>query len=83
MSYTPRREGQPEESFEYHKKHQIGRVKQSEYAQVDAICREIAVPGRQTSLGGEKLDPRKPLRRCGEWVADAVSELRKQGIVTA
>lgn len=83
MSYTPRVEVQPEKSFEYHVKHPIGSYKQSDYVQVDAICKGIAVPGRQMGLSGKQLDPSKPLRRCRERVADAISELRIQGVLTA
>ena len=82
MTYDPRAEKRPDDLGEFHEKRNIGRVKQSDYARVEQICREIAVPGPQLDLRGRRLDSTKPVRRCGEWAAEAIQELRNQSVLT-
>lgn len=62
-------------------KRYVGLVKKEDMAQFEAVCRSIAPPGAQMTLGGKKKDPSKPLRRCGEWVSEAKSKLVSDGIV--
>ncbi|KIW80747.1 hypothetical protein Z517_07363 [Fonsecaea pedrosoi CBS 271.37] len=81
MTYEHKRATRPDDRAEFHEKRDIGHVKQSDYERVELICRGIAVPGRQLNLKGQKLDPTKPVRRCGEWAADAIQELRDQGVL--
>lgn len=59
----------------------IGQVKKEAMAQFETICRSIAPPGAQMTLGGKRKDPSKPLRRCGEWVSEAKSKLVGDGLV--
>ena len=81
MEYNDRMAVRPEDNAEFHEKYQIGNVKQSDLAQLEAICKEVEVPSRQMDPRGRKLDNSKPLRSCGEWTADAIKELQRQGIL--
>ena len=83
MTYEHKRARRPEDSAEFHEKSYIGRLKQSDYGRVDLICRGVSVPGRQLDLRGRRLDPTKPVRRCGEWTADAIQDLRNHNVLTA
>jgi hypothetical protein len=33
------------------------------------------------ALNGRRLDPSKPLRRCGEWVQEVVAKALAEGVV--
>jgi hypothetical protein len=59
----------------------VGTVEQSDMARFGAVCEAVEVPGAQMKLNGKLKDPSKPLRRCGEWVQDAVEKLIADGIV--
>jgi hypothetical protein len=52
-----------------------------DYGRVNQVCAGVPPPGPQMDRRGRKLDPNKPLRRCGEWVEDATRELRRQGVL--
>jgi hypothetical protein len=49
--------------------------------QFEIVCRSIPVPGAQMTLGGKLKDPSKPLRRCGDWVNEAINKLIAEGLV--
>ena len=83
MKYDPRQEGRSEGSVEFHKKERVGSLKRSDYAQFKSICEGTRVPDKQVDLRGRRLDGSKPLRRCGEWVADAIAEMRPLGVLNA
>lgn len=82
MRYDEKAARQPEESASYAGKTQIGSISVAKYSEVDGICRSISVPGKQMRLNGQRIDPNVPLRRCGEWVADAIDLLRARGVLT-
>jgi len=73
----------PDQSATYVKgsKRLIGHVKSDQMDQFEIVCRLIPVPGAQMTLGGKLKDPSKPLRRCGDWVNEAISKLIAEGLV--
>lgn len=79
MTYEHKRARQPESSATFVAKHRLGTISAADYSAVDGICRSIPVPGAQFTLGGKKLRPNEPIRRCGEWTRDAIHELRARG----
>ena len=46
----------------------IGHVAETDIPRLEQICESIPPPAAQVALNGRRLDPSKPLRRCGEWV---------------
>lgn len=52
----------------------IGRVSVANYPHVLDICKNIPPPEKQFN-GPRRIDPRKPLRRCQEWTAEAIAAL--------
>jgi hypothetical protein len=81
MKYEDKPVGNPEDSASFEKMSPIGIMLSSDIPRFEAICRSVEVPGKQLDLRSSRLDPSKPLRRCGEWAADAISDLHQQGIV--
>ena len=47
----------------------------------ERVCQSIEVPGAQLALNGRPLHKGKPIRRCGEWVAEALASLIAQGVL--
>jgi hypothetical protein len=81
MKYEDKEMQNPTHSASFEKMSFIGVIVSSDIHRFEAVCRSIEVPGRQLDLSSKRLDPSKPLRRCGEWTADAISTLHQQGIV--
>ena len=81
MKYEDKEMQNPTHSASFEKMSFIGVMVSSDIPRFEAVCRSIEVPGRQLDLSSKRLDPSKPLRRCGEWAADAISALHQQGIV--
>ena len=81
MTYEEKMMGDPKDSASFEKMSFIGVILSSDVPRLEAVCRSVEVPGRQLDLRGRRLDQSKPLRRCGEWTADAISALTQQGIV--
>lgn len=81
MRYEDKTMRDPKDSASFEKMSFIGIILSSDIPRFEAVCRSIEVPGRQLDLRSRRLDPSKPLRRCGEWTADAISALHQQGIV--
>lgn len=50
----------------------------AEYGRVLEVCESVPVPKKQFQ-GARRLYPREPLRRCQEWVAEAVDALKGEG----
>ena len=73
----------PDQSATYVKgsKRLIGQVKSDQMGQFEIVCRSVPVPGAQMTLRGQLIDPSKPLRRCGDWVNEAISKLISEGLV--
>jgi hypothetical protein len=81
MKYEDKGVQNPTHSASFEKMSFIGVIVSSDIPRFEAVCQSIEVPGRQLDLRSRRLDPSKPLRRCGEWTADAISALHQQGIV--
>ena len=59
----------------------IGRISESDIPLLEEICESIAPPAAQVALNGRRLDPSKPLRRCGEWVQEVVAKALAERVV--
>jgi hypothetical protein len=81
MTYEHKWGRKPEASGSFVAKHSIGTISAADYFAVEEICRSIAVPGAQLTLGGNKTNPNQPIRRCGEWTSDAIHQLRARGVL--
>lgn len=83
MTYEKKVSEKPEESFEFvpGSMIRIGSIKQADLARFESACEAIEVPGAQLKLNGERKDPKKPVRRCGEWVQDAKVKVIADGIL--
>jgi hypothetical protein len=81
MTYERKLAKQPEQSATYEGKTSIGTISAAKYSQVNGICQSVPVPGRQLKLNGQRINPNVPLRRCGEWVDDAINLLRARGVL--
>ncbi|KAI9669837.1 MAG: hypothetical protein M1817_004578 [Caeruleum heppii] len=58
-----------------------GSISAHELRELERVCRSVPAPGKQLALNGRPLNPRVPLRRCGEWVTDALEALRRRGVL--
>ena len=81
MTYEDKTFGKPQDAGSFENMFFIGVILSSDIPRFQAVCRSVEVPGRQLDLRGRRLDRSTPLRRCGEWTADAISALYQQGIV--
>jgi hypothetical protein len=81
MTYEDKATENPKDSVSFEKMSFIGVTLSSDIPRFESVCQSVEVPGRQLDLRSRRLDPSKPLRRCGEWTADAISALHQQGIV--
>jgi hypothetical protein len=70
----------PEASVEFIEKEYIGTVAEDDYARMKSIVEGIEPPGKQFD-GAKRLDPGERLRRCQEWTAEVVRELRRKGVL--
>lgn len=61
----------------------IGTVDDGKMDAFEATCRSIPPPEPQVHLNGKLKDPSKPLRRCGEWIQEAVEKLKRDGILVS
>lgn len=59
----------------------IGRIAETDIPSLEEICESIPPPAAQVALNGRRLDPSKPLRRCGEWVQGVVAKALAEGVV--
>ncbi|UDD62420.1 hypothetical protein AFCA_009736 [Aspergillus flavus] len=75
-----RAEQPPEEIPGFCGKEKLGVVAVAEYGRVLGICEGVPVPQKQFQ-GAKRLYPREPLRRCQEWVAEAVDALKGEGVL--
>lgn len=80
MIFEHRAEQPPEEIPGFCGKEKLGVVAVAEYGRVLGICEGVPVPKKQFQ-GAKRLYPREPLRRCQEWVAEAVDALKGEGVL--
>lgn len=59
----------------------IGRISDADVPLLEDICKSVAPPVAQVALNGRRLDPSKPLRRCGEWVQEVVAKALAEGML--
>jgi hypothetical protein len=59
----------------------IGHIEATDIPLLERICESIPPPAAQVALNGRRLDPSKPLRRCGEWVQEVVAKALAEGVV--
>jgi hypothetical protein len=59
----------------------IGHIAETDIPLLEEICESIAPPAAQVALNGRRLDPSKPLRRCGEWVQEVVAKALAERVV--
>ena len=59
----------------------VGRIDEPDLPLLEKICEAIPPPAAQVSLNSRRLDPLKPLRRCGEWVQEVVAKALAEGVV--
>ena len=83
MTYRAKPAHSPEDSATYvpGSKVLIGRVAVINYPRVNTVCEAIPAPGKQMNLRGKRLNPNLPLRRCGEWVDEAILALRTRRVL--
>lgn len=82
MKYETKAALAPEQSGSYAgRKDYLGVVSVDDYDRFNTICQGIVPPGAQVRLNGKKIDPSKPLYRCGEWNKDATDALRRHGVL--
>jgi hypothetical protein len=83
MTYEKKIDERPDTSATYvdNSMVRIGSVEATDLARFELACEAVPVPGKQLTLNGTRLDPSKPVRRCGEWVQDAKEKLLAEEIV--
>lgn len=59
----------------------IGSISEADVPLLERVCESIPPPASQVALNGRRLDPSKPLRRCGEWVQEVVAKALAEGVV--
>ncbi|KAB8257981.1 hypothetical protein BDV32DRAFT_77001 [Aspergillus pseudonomiae] len=83
MKYDPRDSRDPIESASFvpGTKLKIGTIAKGDLVRFETeCCKAVPPPPAQMTLGGKRLDPSKPLYRCGEWVEDVKKLAFEQGI---
>lgn len=81
MTYEIKPAGRPEDSLTYQGKTLLGTVTAADYPQIDSVCRILPALPKQFE-GAKRLDPQQPLRRCQEWMADAIDTLRSKQVIS-
>jgi hypothetical protein len=59
----------------------IGCIAKTDMPLLEDICESTPPPAAQVASNGRRLDPSKPLRRCGEWVQEVVARALAEGVV--
>ncbi|OAL74792.1 hypothetical protein A7D00_0386 [Trichophyton violaceum] len=80
MSFEQRPEGQPEASSSFIDKQEIGAVTHANYYRIQEICEGIPPPRKQFE-GEKRLYPKEPIRRCQEWMAEAIQALKEAQVL--
>lgn len=60
----------------------IGYVREGDMDRFEETCRTVPPPEPQMKLNGKPEDSSKSLRRCREWVEEAIEKLRAEGIIS-
>lgn len=97
MRYERKPGRQPEYSQTFRAKKLLGRVKESNYARLHAICAQQPAPGIQKKFNTKTMktepikpdgefykpgEPRQRLIKCTEWTVErAIPALRREGVL--
>ncbi|KAL4941212.1 hypothetical protein BDV06DRAFT_223365 [Aspergillus oleicola] len=84
MTFNHRNCIKPEDEPVFQSKTHLGSISVDDYesGKFLGVCEEVEVPGKQF-MGVKRLFPGKKLRRCGEWVEDAIELLGERGILVS
>ncbi|KAL4967727.1 uncharacterized protein BDV14DRAFT_21294 [Aspergillus stella-maris] len=82
MTFNHRTCIRPEDEPVFQSKTRLGHVSVDDYesGRFRGVCEEVEVPEKQFE-GAKRLFPGKRLRRCGEWVGDAIKLLIEKGVL--
>lgn len=80
MTFEVRLENRPEDSVEFVEKRLLGHISTENYPLIEGICRDIPPPKKQFD-GSTRIYPQEPLRRCQEWIDEAIQALTQRGIL--
>lgn len=80
MVYERKGAKKPEESVTFEEKEAIGWVDANDMNRFDAICRSNPAPAKQFN-GPRRMGHRQPLRRCQEWTAETIQDLKSEGVL--
>lgn len=80
MKYECRSTKRPEDSLSFVGKNQVGWISSSDLQRFKSTCESNPPPAKQFN-GPRRIDPRKPLRRCGEWAAESLQALKSNGVL--
>ncbi|KAL4948154.1 hypothetical protein BDW69DRAFT_189529 [Aspergillus filifer] len=82
MTFNHRACIRPEDEPVFQSKTRLGYVPVEGYGsgRFLGVCEEVEVPGKQFQ-GAKRLYPKQKLRRCGEWVEDAIKLLDEKGVL--
>jgi hypothetical protein len=80
MQHDHKKAKRPQDSVTFVSKTYLGITSHADYASVGKICNTIEPPKKQF-IGGKRLYPNEPIRRCQEWTKEAIEALRTEGIL--
>lgn len=80
MKFDHKEAKKPELSNTFVGKTYLGTVSESNYSRVQGVVQTVLPPEKQFD-GPKRIDPKKRIRRCQEWVSEAVQALREEGIL--
>jgi hypothetical protein len=72
----------PEESQTFQGKDKKGTILTTDYDNIQSVVESVQPPAKQFN-GPKRIDPKKPLRRCQEWTAEALKALEDAGILSS
>lgn len=82
MIFETRVDLDPTQSPSFESRVYLGSIVAGDHARLEAICREVEVPGKQLRRNSKTIDRSKPVRRGAEWAAEVIEALYREGIVT-
>lgn len=80
MSFGHRPEKGPEYWIDFVSKQLIGTVSHVNFPRIQPVVESVEPPRKQFD-GPKRLYPTEPLRRCQEWTAEAIRQLKDEGVL--
>ena len=80
MSFEEKDAEKPGNGADFVSRTRIGSVAAASFDRIRGICEGVDVPKKQFE-GPRRLYPNKPLRRCQEWTAEAITALVRKGVL--